>query len=313
MGLLLAIETIAQPNHISVNESIYWNGNDVKGTLLAPLPEKKIKSSMPLIIIIPGSGPIDRDGNIAMSPGKMNSYRYLADSLLMEGIATFRYDKPGVGESEFTYGEDKLRFEDNAAVVVAIVKHLQSRMSLKNIYLLGHSEGALVAFLASAQLPQLKGLISIASPAENAADLLQEQLSKSISDTVFRELVQAKLDSVREGHVVSSPPLLFSLLRPSVQPYLQSWFQYTPREEIAKLKLPLMLIHGEKDLQVSPLAIEKLESAAPEAHIRRYPHMNHVLKMVDDSESQNRASYMDEDFPLQYGLARDIRQWLEDL
>src|SRR5690606_2019550 len=144
----------------------------INGTLLTHFDiadSKKVKNKK-LAIIIPGSGPTDRNGNSTMMKGGSNCYKLLADSLLQYGISSYRYDKMGVGASTMNTKEIDLRFEDNAKAVIAIMAKMQS-IGFKDIYLIGHSEGSLIGIISALQ-EKPKGFISLAGPGRNAYDIL---------------------------------------------------------------------------------------------------------------------------------------------
>lgn len=292
---------------VEIEEFSIWNGDTIKGTLVLNGLKKSYKK-MPLVIIIPGSGPTDRNGNSAVIPGDNNSYKQLAHALREAGVASFRYDKPGIGASKTNVTEADLRFETNAEMLLSVI-HKMQKIGFKKIYLIGHSEGSLIGMLAS-QKEKVSGYISLAGISNNILDVLKVQLG-NLPDGLKQQAFQ-KLDSIHEGHTVTKfNPMLASLLRPSVQPYLQSWMKYSPSEEIQKLDIPVMIIQGGRDVQVATSEGEALHKAVPEALYKFYPEMNHVLKMVDETEAQNRGSYGDPDFPLQTGMAKDIAEWID--
>jgi pimeloyl-ACP methyl ester carboxylesterase len=261
-----------------------------------------------LVIIIPGSGPTDRDGNSLMASGKSMMYKFLADSLSKHGMGSIRYDKPGIGKSTLKGGENGLRFGTNVSVVKALInKHKKEGLQ---IYLAGHSEGSLVGILAANEA-EIAGFISLAGPARNAAETLKDQLQKSPSLTPeMKTQSLANLDSLKNGFTVNTfNPLLGSLFRPSIQPYLISWFKYTPTTEIAKLEIPVLVIQGEKDIQVPTAAAEALDHYAKNSSLKIYPDVNHVLKEIHNDE-ENKQSYSSTDISLSKALVKDLIDWL---
>src|SRR6185437_2649775 len=130
-------------------------GSKLYGTLLSKNNQQKIA------IIVAGSGPTDRNGNSTMAP-PTNEYEMLAHSLDSQNIATFRYDKRGVGKSTFPdFKEKDIVFDDYVKDTEKIFDYLHDTLGFKNIYFIGHSEGSLIAMLAS-QNRKVKGYISIA-------------------------------------------------------------------------------------------------------------------------------------------------------
>lgn len=289
--------------------SFVWKKDTLYGTLLSQGKAEKKINKLPVMLIIPGSGPTDRDGNSQLIQGTNNSFKLLADSLLHHGIATFRYDKMGIGKSQFSGTEADLRFEDNVEIATNAIQTLKD-LGFKKIYIAGHSQGSLVGML-TAQENKVKGFISLEGSAINAYELLQEQLEKNLPEPMKKSTLQ-KMDSIKNGYTVTKyNPMLASLLRESLQPYLRSYFSYTPTEEIAKLKIPILIIQGGQDLQTTTKEGEMLKEAAPDAEYQYFKKMNHVLKQVDESQEQNRAAYVDPDFPLPSEFIIELANWIK--
>lgn len=310
-AFLLSLFASAQSAIIKIEQPVRFQEDTIRGTLTSSfsLDERKF-GKQPLVIIIPGSGPTDRDGNSAMMAGPNNAFLQLADSLAKRNIATYRYDKPGVGASTTSKSEEEMRFEDNVEVVEAIYDRMDE-LGFKDVYILGHSEGSLIGMLA-AQKMKVNGYISLAGAGRNTYDVLEEQLSRQLQGEMLENTMR-KLDSIRQGYTVGKyNPMLGSLLRPSVQPYLHSMFRYTPTEEVSKVKHPVLILQGERDIQVSAEDAKALKAAAPEADMVLYPNMNHVLKVVDESQEQNMAAYYDPDFPLSTSLINDIEKFVKE-
>jgi fermentation-respiration switch protein FrsA (DUF1100 family) len=115
------------------------------------------------------------------------------------------------------------------------------------------------------------------------------------------------IDSLKAGKTVSKVNLmLMSLYRPSVQPYLISWFRYDPAAEIKKLKIPVMIIQGTTDIQVSVEDAKNLSSAKPDARLLIIDNMNHIMKESVSDRQKNLATYTDPELPLKAGLLEGI-------
>jgi fermentation-respiration switch protein FrsA (DUF1100 family) len=111
--------------------------------------------------------------------------------------------------------------------------------------------------------------------------------------------------------VTNVDPNLVSLYRPSVQPYLISWFRYDPARIISELKIPVMIIQGTTDLQVSVDDAKLLSAAKPDARLLIIENMNHILKDCDSDMQKNIATYKNPDLPLKQGLVDDIVSFIE--
>lgn len=296
---------------VEIEQPFVYDGDTLRGTLLSSGKSLKKFNKKPLVIFISGSGPTDRNGNSILVEGSNNSFSQLADSLLKFGVASYRYDKLGIAASEMSKTESDLRFEDNYKVTLAAIAQMEA-LGFKDIIIMGHSEGSLVGMLA-AQKTKVKGYISVAGPAQNALETIKGQLYQSLPQEMANSTYQ-KLDSIKQGYSITKfNPMLTALLRPSVQPYLKSYFTYTPTEEIKKLQVPIMIIQGGRDIQVLQEEGNALYEAVPNATYKVYPKMNHVLKQVGETKEENIASYGDEDFPLASQLPQDIANWVKSL
>ncbi len=308
LALAFSNTTNAQTGRAEIEQAVYIGRDTISGTLLTnfPLTSKNLKKT-PLVIVIPGSGPTDRNGNSAMLAGPNNAYKQLADSLYLLGISTYRYDKLGIGASSTDIDETKMRFSSNIDVVAAIYEEMQN-IGFKNIYLLGHSEGALIASMAAQRL-DTEGLILVAGAGRSFMEVLDEQLGLQFSKDIHTSTMH-KLDSIKQGYTIQNKNVMLqSLLRKSIQPYLKELLNLDPAEELSKVGVPVLLIQGEQDFQVTTKDLETLKNAKPDADVKLYAEMNHVLKVVK-SPQENQASYADPDFRLEPNLAEDIGTWI---
>lgn len=304
----LIIPLFGQIGSAEIQQPVYLNGDTISGTLLTEFPlDAKKQKKKPIVIIVPGSGPTDRNGNSAMLPGPNDSYKQLADSLFGLGIASYRYDKLGIGASSQVKDESKMRFSSNVEVVEAIYAEMK-KLGFRKIYLIGHSEGALIASMAAQEL-EIQGLIVIAGAGRSFMDVIDEQLAAQFSKDIHTSTMH-KLDSIKQGYTVENNNfLLESLLRESIQPYLKELLNLDPAVELSKVGVPVLLIQGEQDFQINSKDLEMLKSAKPDADVKVYPDMNHVLKVVK-SPQENQASYSDPDFRLESELPADIAGWI---
>ncbi len=296
-------EKTSRPNE--TDTTIAVEGGTVAGTLL--LPEKH-HNKVPVVLIIPGSGPVDRDGNVGMAL-QANTYKMLADSLAAHGIASFRYDKRGIGKSAaLLTGEKDLRFSDYVKDAVAIVRFLKQDGSFSDVIIAGHSQGSLVGILAAQQV-DIGGFISLEGAGEPVSKILYWQLSRKKNEGQ-KQLLKKTIDSLQAGQNVTSKNPLF---RPSLQPFLTSWMQIDPAEEIQKLPMPVLIINGTTDLQVIAQQAEKLAGAAPTARVQIINGMNHVLKDAPEERTANLATYRNPDLPLNKELVMDIITFINSL
>jgi pimeloyl-ACP methyl ester carboxylesterase len=256
--------------------------------------QPRASKEFPVVLIISGSGPTDRDGNSILLPGKNNSLLQLADSLAQHGIGTLRYDKRGIGKSrpDTMMSEQNMTIDLIADDAKAMYDWLKSQ-GYKNIFIAGHSEGSLIGLMIASELKP-KGFISIAGAGRKAGDLLKEQLAGQLSPQLSTELNNS-IDSLERGESVSVVnAALMSLLRPSIQPYMKSWLKQDPQKLISKLSCPVLILQGTKDLQVKEIDAQKLLQAKQDAKLVMIKNMNHVLKQVDsDKPEDNVKAYSD--------------------
>ncbi|MGZ3776919.1 MAG: serine aminopeptidase domain-containing protein, partial [Mucilaginibacter sp.] len=183
------------------------------GTYTLP---KNVSGKLPVVLIIAGSGPTDRDGNSPKMDLATNAYKYLAWGLAKEGIASLRYDKRMIGESVTGNKEADLRFDDYVDDAVDLVQMLNADDRFSKVIVLGHSEGSLIGMLAS-RGQDVKGCISVAGAGQQADKIITEQLKASQS-TFVQEKFKILLDSMKRGKTIDNvDPSLWSIARPSIQ------------------------------------------------------------------------------------------------
>jgi pimeloyl-ACP methyl ester carboxylesterase len=275
----------------------------IEGTLRLPGATGKV----PVALIIAGSGPTDRDGNSPLLPGKNNAYLMIATALADKGVASVRYDKRGIAASRAAGGtsESALRFDMYVDDAVAWIEQLRGDPRFSRVIVIGHSEGSLIGMVA-ARKGKADAYVSIAGASKPAGQILRDQLRPQLtavpqlwqeSDGVLTSLEAAKtVDPLPAG--IATIPNLASLFRPSVQPYLISWFAYNPSAEIAKLAIPVLILQGTNDIQVAPDEAKALMAAKPDATLAIIDGMNHVLKIAPADRAQNVATYGNPDLPL---------------
>jgi pimeloyl-ACP methyl ester carboxylesterase len=266
----------------------------VAGTLR--LPDAGGKA--PVVLIVAGSGPTDRDGNSAMIPGHNDSLKMLADALAQAGYASVRYDKRGIGASKAAaLDESQLRFDTYVDDAAAWIAQLKADPRFTKVAVIGHSEGALIGMLA-AERAGAAAYVSLAGVAEGPGAILRKQLAGQLPPPLAadNERILASLEQGKPAADV--PPALAALYRPSVQPYMISWMRYVPAARIAALRMPVLIVQGTTDIQVGVDQAQALKAAKPEAALVLIPGMNHVLKEVPADPQRQMASYGDPALPL---------------
>lgn len=262
----------------------------------------------PIVLIIAGSGPTDRNGNNPMMVN--NSLKMLAEGLSKNSISTLRFDKRGIAESkEAGKEESELRFENYINDVKDWCTLIKKDSRFSDLIVLGHSEGSLIGMIASKE-KQVDKFISLGGTGFPAGDILREQLKAQPPFVLNMSL--PILEKLEKGETVSNAPeMLYALFRPSVQPYLISWFKYNPQQEIAKLNMPILIIQGSTDIQVSAEDAEKLYESSKNAKKVIVENMNHILKESDADRTKNIQTYSNSKLPLKEELVPAIIQFIK--
>lgn len=265
----------------------------------------------PVMLMLSGSGPTDKNGNSLMAVGKNNSLKMVAEALAQEGVATIRYDKRGIGDNIGLLGkEEDLRFENYSEDAALWIDYAKSQDEFSSVGVIGHSEGSLIGMLAAKQ-QDASSFISLAGAGRPADEVLIEQLEQQLPEHVLNE-VKAIIDQLKKGQTAKKvSPELTHIFRPSVQPYLISWLSYSPQEELAKLDMPVLVAGGTTDLQVPVEDASLLQSANSRVELLIVEDMNHVLKNAPAELVANRASYENPDLPLADGLMDGILAFLK--
>jgi pimeloyl-ACP methyl ester carboxylesterase len=275
-GITVAQETKFNSKDISVSPLI-------DGTLLIPTTSE----ATPLVIIIGGSGPIDRDGNQQML--KNNSLRFLAEALYHNNIASYRYDKRIVKlMKNRSLSEKDIRFDDFIADAEQVIDYFNNGGEFSKIYIIGHSQGSLVGMIAARD--RADGFISLAGAGQEIDNVIVDQIAKQSPG--LKESARIAYDDLRlNGVALNYSPALASLFRTDIQPFMNSWMKFDPQVEIAKLKIPVLIVNGDKDIQVQISEAKYLHEAVPNAEYSIIQSMNHILKKIEGSDLENTKSY----------------------
>jgi len=267
---------------ISVNQFI-------DGTLVLPQVAEKPN----LVILIQGSGPTDRNGNGFMM--KNDGSKLIAKELAKNGIASYRFDKRIFKMNKFKIREEELSFEDFVKDVNAILEYFKAQDKYQKIIIAGHSEGSLIGMLAAQN--NADAFISLAGAGRSIDKIIVDQLAKQSEG--LAENAQNAFQEIKEnGKTSNYNPLLQSVFRPSVQPFLKSWMKYEPTEEIAKLEIPILIINGSFDIQVDTTEAELLKEANPKAELVILEKMNHVFRKIEGDSLENTKAYNEPNRPL---------------
>jgi uncharacterized protein len=297
-----AASAAPDPNGIEVTTA------GLSGTLRKPANVER----PPIVLLIAGSGPTDRNGNQGgLQP---NELRMIAEALAEHGIASLRYDKRAVGRSTVpaSFREDALTIDSFVDDAAAWLTLLEQRGDLGPRFVAGHSEGGLIAILL-AKRAALDGIVLMAAPGRRLGEITREQLRAAAMPQPLLDEALATLAALERGEGVPNvSPQLMPLLRPSVQPFMRSVLAIDPAGELARLRVPLLVVQGGHDLQVAEADAAALIRARPDAAVFRSAEMNHVLKLAPADRAAQQKAYSDPSIPLAPGLADAIIAFVRD-
>jgi uncharacterized protein len=295
IGLLIAGAVAATPVVSTAIESKGPEG-PLSGTLV------EAGAEAPVLLILPGSGPTDRDGNNSLGVTSAG-YRLLAESLAAKNVSSLRADKRGMFGSKAAGDPNKITIAEYATDTNAWLDALQQRYpKTRCFWLLGHSEGGLVALVTARDNVRVCGVVLAAAPGRRLGEVMREQLRANpanapILDDAMRAI--AELEAGRTIDVSSMHPALQGLFSPDVQDFLIDLFAIAPAELAASVKQPLLIIQGGRDQQVTKADFDMLVSARPDATLLLIDDMTHMMKAAaDDSQAANVATYTDPSLPV---------------
>ncbi|TJX13140.1 alpha/beta hydrolase [Tissierella creatinini] len=299
LSIVLAGCSGGNKNYKEEKYNLEVDGGTIYGTLTLP----NGSGQFPITIIHQGSGPTDRDGNSHIS-GDNNSLKMIAEALAESGIASVRYDKRGIAASmALIEKEEDLVFEDYIEDLDLWVEKVREDSRFNKVFIIGHSEGALIGGQAAAD-SKVDGFVSIAGVGFPIYNTLLRQLSTQPKEITDR--TTPILEELNKGNLVEDVPEdLYALFRPSVQPYMISWFKYDPVEVYKSIEAPILILQGDNDVQVTVEDAETLHSAK-ESKLVIIKGMNHILKDAPRDMEGNLATYKEPELPLNKELKSEI-------
>lgn len=294
-GIFLAL---AQPK----SEEIIITNNKIElpGTLT--YSHKK----QPLIIWVHGSGNIDRNGN-QQPMISANYIKQFRDEITKRNIAFFSYDKRTTNKNNLKILKKGVLFDDFVADVNSVISYFKKNKQFSKIILIGHSQGALTALLASKNANKY---VSLAGTSESIDKTIIKQTTNQ--NPMGGKLVEEHFKELKEtGNIKNVNPLLISLFVKQNLPFLKNWMSYNPIEEIKKITIPVLIINGTKDLQIPKQNAEELHKANPKSKLIIIENMNHMLKNIKKDED-NQRSYFSANFPISKKLIEVIDNFVKN-
>ena len=310
-GVATRQHTFRNPTDVDVQFSAA--GFTLAGTLTTPQAQGRLRH--PALVLVPGSGTVDRDGTVAGIPLLAQLAGQLADA----GFVVLRYDKRGVGQSGGRTETVTLR--DYADDAVAAVKWIARRKDVddKRVFAAGHSEGAAVAMLAARE-KRIKALVLMAPIGTTGRELILEQQqalldASNVAEPERTEKIELQkkiLDAaIAEKGWETLPPEV----RPHVDtPFYRSLLTFEPASVMKDARQPILIIHGELDKQVRPHHAQRLAEAArarkkaAPVELKNVPGLNHLLVPAKTGEVSEDATL--EGKSISPEVAKIIAAWL---
>jgi alpha-beta hydrolase superfamily lysophospholipase len=270
----------------------------VYGTLLVP---DGVNAPMPVALIVAGSGPTDRDGNNPAGVAA-SSYRLLAEALAARGIATLRYDKRGIAASAAAMPKpaSAVQFTDYVDDAVAWARQLRADARFSRVAIVGHSEGSLIALLAANRTP-VDAVVSVSGSGRPLGDVIVGQIAAGgPAAAPFVASARAAVAELKAGKTPTDVPAPLASIFPAyLTTFLSQFFNADPVAAAHALTVPLAVVQGTADIQISTDDAQLLHAADPRSTLTLVPHMTHTLKdATDDTRAASLATYSDAGLPI---------------
>lgn len=271
--------------------SVDTGSGELSGSLVLP---ERAGEGIPLVILVSGSGKADRDGNNYSVPGRIDSMKQLSAMLAARGVASYRFDRRGAGESYSLESPGRItplgKHAEDAACVFA---SLASLPWVSRLIAAGMNEGAWIAASAanihSARGGSIDGLVVMDASGTPPAELFENSLASL--DAKTREEARTIADAILEGKAHPEPSeALAAFFAASRADWLADWLRFDPATEIGRCGAPLLFVYGQSDIQVRRADFDRLLAARPQAPARMIPGMNYILKTVGN-ETENYDSF----------------------
>lgn len=320
----------------TVSEEVSWPIGET--TVAATITRPDDQKVHPAIVFVPGSGPTDRDWNSPLLPGTNGSARLLADELAKSGFVTIRYDKRFTGpnaEKNLPLLIGNISMESHVEEVVGAVDLLLSRSDVdpEKIFVVANSEGTIHAMNYQLERgPKFAGLVLLAPPGRNMADLMHSQIEAQIASLPNAEEIMAGYDALIADFTAGKPfvpnpklpeginNLVQGFYAPVNLPFTRELLMVVPDSLLEQIAAPVLVVIGKKDIQVDWEADGKILEEAVES--RRnvsfvYPeNANHVFKHEPRPRSAltsaDGLTYNASDRVLDADALKAVQDWLSE-
>ena len=283
--------------------------HQLSGTLVRP------DGATALALLISGSGPIDRDSNTKrLRIGAMSA---VADRLATARVASFRYDKRGVGDSTGDYratGLDHNITDARAALDAA-------RSGFDRVFVVGHSEGALIAGQLAADDPSLAGAVLLAGSTQNGDQILRWQMLgvsesiptpiKWIMKVLRQDLVRTQTKRIEKMRASTADVMRIQGIRVNAK-WFREFMAYEPADALRRITSPVLAITGDKDVQVDPDDLERMAELIPgDVTTHRPENLTHLLR-TEDGPASVRTYRKQMKRPVDGELLDRVADWVQE-
>lgn len=305
----------------------FKNGEiELAGTMT--LPKNIGKNKLPAILLIAGSGPIDRDENMF----NHKPFAVIADFFTKKGFIVLRYDKRGIGDSKGNFSTATTAdFTSDAQAALAYLREVK-HVDTQKIGVIGHSEGASIVFQLANQ-KSINFMVSMAGPGISGGDILKRQvkiLTRNAPQflTDYNKTIDyisaTQPDAIDESLVASCFSYLDStsngkervqqLTNALLTPWMVHFIQYNPCNDIKSIKRPLFAIHGAKDIHIEPeLNLRSIEQCFTNKKLlttKIYPNLNHLFQ---NSTTGMPNEYVQIKETIDINVLNDIYLWITNI
>ncbi|MBI1359678.1 MAG: alpha/beta fold hydrolase [Alphaproteobacteria bacterium] len=267
----------------------------------------------PVVLIVPGSGPTDRDGDSPLGI-KAAPYRLLAEALANDGVSTVRVDKRGMFASAAAGDPNAVSVDIYAKDYRAWIDAIREQTGAKCVWLLGHSEGGLMVSAAAEGRKDVCGLVLVSAAGRPILDVMRDQLQANPANAPILPEALHAIDELKAGRHVDTAgmnPAIARLFAPQVQDFMISAYGADPVAVLEKAQVRTLILQGSTDLQTS-VEDARLLDKAPRTRLVILEGVNHVLKEAPADRAANLATYANPDLPLAPGVAKAIARFVKD-
>ena len=269
---------LKKENSLGKDLNIKINNIELKGTILVPENETFKK----LVIFVHGSGPNDRDETIFEN----KPFKDIAESLFTKGIASYRFDKRTLSNPESF--NDKSTIDDEVTNdIINIVAYFKNDSQFSNyeIIVLGHSLGAYLLPRIANKSNQISKIILLAANSQPLDKLIIEQYEYLYKLTPTQELKNALQEVKEQTALLNSKVFNLNTTKENLPlnlsaNYWKSIIDYKPIKEIQKVKIPILILQGERDYQVTMKDFKLWKTNLKDnkkASFISYPKLNHLF------------------------------------